>query len=64
MNIRSTLDNRRERVIIIYLKLIKLSLLKVVSGITKRYLISLAFVSVQCHKHISICTSSSYVTCP
>lgn len=47
-----------------YLKLVQLSLFKVISGITKLYFICFSFVSIQRHKHISICSSTSYVTGP
>lgn len=47
-----------------YLKLVQLSLFKVISGITKLYFICFSFVSIQRHKHISICSSTSRVTGP
>lgn len=46
------------------LKLVQLSLFKVISGITKLYFIRLSFVSIQCHEHISISPSTSCITGP
>ena len=48
----------------IYLKLVQLSLFKVISGITKLYFICFSFVSIQRHENISICSSSSHVAGP